>query len=78
MTKKKLSIFQLPTSAVDVIISAGLTNYPVIGASTNAHVKNLTHNGTAKQITVSGNGKLTMNGSYTAVSGARIKVLTNI
>lgn len=65
----------VPTSAVDVTIPSGLTNYPVISASTNAQVKNLTHNGTAEQrITVENGGKLTMSGSYVSVSGSQIKM----
>lgn len=57
----------------DVFIPSGLSNYPAVSA--DVQVKNLIHNGTAeKRITVNTAGKFTVNGSYTAVSGAEIKV----
>lgn len=69
----------VPTATIDATIPAGLTNYPVIGVTTNAQVKNLVHNGTsAQRINVNRGGKLTVNGTYTAVSGAEIKVIRAI
>ena len=66
----------VPTATIDAIIPTGLLRYPVISASTAAQVKDLTHNGTAaERITVSHGGKLTVNGSYTAVNGAEIKMI---
>jgi hypothetical protein len=65
----------VPRSTDMVTIPAGTANYPEVSPTTNAQVKNLTHNGTDGQnITVANGGKLTVNGSYTAVNGAKIVV----
>lgn len=65
----------VPTAAVDATISDDLINYPVVSSGTDAQVKNLTLDGTSdKQITVNYGGKLTVNGIYTAVSGAKVVV----
>jgi hypothetical protein len=68
----------VPTASIDAVIPDGLSNYPVVSSSTNAQVKNLTNNATStKRITVDVGGKLTVNGTYTAVNGSEIKVLSN-
>ena len=64
----------VPSATIDAVVPSGLTNYPVVSATTNGQVKNLTHNGTAaERIVVSRGGKLTVNGSYTAVNNSEIK-----
>jgi len=68
----------VPTASIDAVIPDGLSNYPVVSSSTNAQVKNLTNNATStKRITVAAGGKLTVNGTYTAVNGSEIKVVSN-
>ncbi|QIA07255.1 LamG domain-containing protein [Draconibacterium halophilum] len=66
----------VPTANVDATIPAsGVTNFPVVNSATTAAVKNLTNNSTTNNaITVQAGGKLTVNGVYTAVNGAKIKV----
>ena len=65
----------VPRPADMVTIPAGKASYPEVSPTTNAQVKNLTHNGTGGQnITVANGGKLTVNGIYTAVSGAKVVV----
>ena len=63
----------VPGATADAYIPSGLGNYPAV--STDIQVKNLIHNGIATEtITVNKAGKFTVNGSYTAVSGAEVKV----
>lgn len=66
----------VPASDRDATIPAsGISNYPVVSSSTNAAVKNLTNNSTTNSaITVQAGGRLTINGTYTTVNGAEIKV----
>ncbi|MDD2304423.1 MAG: GLUG motif-containing protein [Prolixibacteraceae bacterium] len=66
----------VPTATIDATIpSSGITNYPVVASGTNATVKNLINNSTVtNSIIINTGGKLTVSGSYTAVSGAKIKV----
>lgn len=66
----------VPTSVIDATIPLGLTNYPVVASGTTASVKSLTNNAPGRTVTVNATGKLTVNGTYTAVSGTEIKVLT--
>ncbi|WP_319591162.1 DUF4347 domain-containing protein [uncultured Draconibacterium sp.] len=66
----------VPTVYVDATIPAsGVSNFPVVNSAATAIVKNLTNNSTTNSaITVQAGGKLTINGTYTTVNGAEIKV----
>ncbi|WP_319479446.1 DUF4347 domain-containing protein [uncultured Draconibacterium sp.] len=66
----------IPTAYVDATIPAsGVTNFPVVSSATTAIVKNLTNNSTTNNaITVQTGGKLTINGTYNAITNAQIKV----
>ncbi len=66
---------QVPSNTDDVIIPAGLANYPIVESPASVQVKDLSVLESGVNITVQQGGSLIVTGVYEASEGAEVKVL---